>query len=193
MALRSSGTRGSAGPSRRKCDRKPRNHVFLAASQFCTAVAAGNPPHLFIEIQAPDSFTLYRRETTGQPGKHKIVIVHEETSLRRVLLVSLTALLKFGASTGEQALAAPGAEYHDLVLLDVNMPGVGGVETCKRIQELSPRPAVVMLTVRHSQADKAQAFEAGATDYLPKPCQMRDLIACVRSVLSRPMDTPKSP
>jgi two-component system KDP operon response regulator KdpE len=118
----------------------------------------------------------------------KILIVDDEPSLRRILRVSLAALgfEAEEASTGEQALARLGADHYDLVLLDVEMPGMGGIETCREIQRLSPRPAVVMLTVRDGEEDKTKAFEAGADDYITKPCRVRDLVARIRVVLTSP-------
>ena len=118
----------------------------------------------------------------------KVLIVDDESSLRRVLRVTLTTLgLKAEeAGTGEQALAMLGAEHFDLVLLDIDMPGRGGIETCREIQRLSPRPVVFMLTVRDGAYDKARAFEAGADDYLTKPFHLRDLVARIRAALAHP-------
>ncbi len=95
-----------------------------------------------------------------------MLIVDDEPSLRRVLCLTL-ATLGFSAeaaSNGEQALALLGAGHYDAVLLDVDMPGKGGIETCRQIQRLSPRPVVLMLTVRDGSEDKAKAFAAGADD-----------------------------
>ena len=75
------------------------------------------------------------------------------------------------------------ADHYDVVVLDVEMPGMGGFEACRRMQAMEPRPAVVMLTVRDGEDDKAKAFEAGAAAYLTKPCRFRDLVARIRSLL----------
>jgi two-component system KDP operon response regulator KdpE len=87
------------------------------------------------------------------------------------------------AATGEEALALLQAAHYDVVILDVEMPGMGGIEACREMQAISPRPAVVMLTVRDGQHDKDKAFEAGAVDYLTKPCRFGDLIARIRLLL----------
>ena len=118
----------------------------------------------------------------------RVLIVDDEASLRRALRVTL-ATLGFEvqeASTGEQALALMGADHYDVVLLDIEMPGRGGIETCKEIKRLSPRPVVLMLTVRDSEEDKANAFAAGADDYFTKPFHLPDLVARVRAALVNP-------
>jgi two-component system KDP operon response regulator KdpE len=117
----------------------------------------------------------------------KILIVDDESSLRRILRVSLGALGLEAeeASTGEEALALLGADHYDVVLLDIEMPGKGGIETCREINALSPRPVVFMLTVRDGEDDKAKAFEAGADDYVTKPFRLSDLVARVRTALAK--------
>jgi two-component system KDP operon response regulator KdpE len=118
----------------------------------------------------------------------KILIVDDDPPLRRVLRVTL-ARLGFEAeeaSSGEQALALLGAGYSDVVLLDIEMPGIGGLETCKEIKKLYPRTVVLILTVRDGEEDKAKAFEAGADVYLTKPFHLPDLLAHVRTALVNP-------
>jgi two-component system KDP operon response regulator KdpE len=118
--------------------------------------------------------------------QRRILVVDDEPTLRRICRSSLAALgFDAGeAGSGEQALSLLAGARHDLVLLDIEMPGIGGIETCRRIQHLSPRPAVVILSVRDSERDKAIAFEAGADDYITKPFSMRDLIERIHSVLA---------
>jgi two-component system, OmpR family, KDP operon response regulator KdpE len=116
---------------------------------------------------------------------NRVLIVDDESALRHVLSVSL-ATVGFEAEeagTGEQALALLGAAHYDVVLLDINMPGKGGIETCREIQRLSPRPLVFMLTVRDGAEDKAQAFAAGADGYLTKPFHLSALVASIRAAL----------
>ena len=119
---------------------------------------------------------------TPQP---KILIVDDDLSVSTVLRLTL-APLGFeakGASTGEQALALLSTGNYDVVLLDINMPGMDGIETCKEIQRLSPRPAVLMLTVRDSDDDKAKALEAGANDYITKPFRLPHLVERIQAAL----------
>jgi two-component system KDP operon response regulator KdpE len=71
------------------------------------------------------------------------------------------------------------------VLLDINLPGIDGLETCRRLRRLHPRIAILMLTVRDSEDDKVQALEAGADDYVTKPFHIRELTARVRAAVRR--------
>ena len=73
----------------------------------------------------------------------------------------------------------------DLVLLDVSMPGMSGVEACRQIRALAPRTGIIMVTVRDSEEDKVRALEAGADDYVTKPFRFRELIARLGAVLRR--------
>jgi two-component system KDP operon response regulator KdpE len=116
-----------------------------------------------------------------------VLIVDDEPSLRKVLLTSLNAsgFTAEEARSGEEALEAAQHRSFDLVLLDVNMPGIGGMETCRRLRDLTPRAGIVMVTVRETEDDRVQGLEAGADDYITKPFHLRELIARLRSVLRR--------
>jgi two-component system KDP operon response regulator KdpE len=115
----------------------------------------------------------------------KVLVVDDESAFRRVLRTSLSALgfQVAEASTGEQALRALTTDHFDVVLLDVEMPGMGGIEACRQIHQQSRRPAVLMLTVRDGDTDKARAFEAGADGYITKPVPFRELVARIQAVL----------
>jgi two-component system KDP operon response regulator KdpE len=116
-----------------------------------------------------------------------VLIVDDEPSLRKVLRTSLSAggFTVEEARSGEEALGVAQNRAFDLVLLDINMPGIGGVEACRRLRDLSPRAGIVMVTVRDLEDDKVQALEAGADDYITKPFRLRELIARLRAVLRR--------
>src|ERR1700733_14061329 len=121
------------------------------------------------------------------PSRGAILIVDDDASVRRALRTTLQTL---GFSTseaegGEQALVLSRATPYDVVLLDINMPGVDGHETCRQLREMHPRIAILMLTVRDSEEDKVQALEAGADDYVTKPFHIRELTARVRSAVRR--------
>jgi two-component system, OmpR family, KDP operon response regulator KdpE len=119
--------------------------------------------------------------------RSKVLIVDDEPSIRRALH-STFGTLGFDiaeAVTGEQALPLLRAANFDAVLLDVNMPGMGGIAACREIRRQFPRLAVLMLTVRDSEDDKVEALEAGADDYVTKPFPIRELVARVRAALRR--------
>jgi two-component system KDP operon response regulator KdpE len=117
----------------------------------------------------------------------KVLIVDDDTSLRRSLTGTLE-ILRFDvgeAGNGEEALVCLRAGQYDTVLLDINMPGVGGIETLARIRRSFTRLPILMLTVRGSEDDKVRALEAGADDYVTKPFQMRELAARIRASIRR--------
>jgi two-component system KDP operon response regulator KdpE len=117
----------------------------------------------------------------------KVLIVDDEPSIRRALRTTF-GTLGFDiaeAVTGEQALPLLRSANFDAVLLDINMPGMGGIEACREIRRHYPRLAVLMLTVRDSENDKVDALEAGADDYVTKPFPIRELVARVRAAVRR--------
>jgi two-component system KDP operon response regulator KdpE len=89
------------------------------------------------------------------------------------------------ASRGEEALQLLRAGGYDVVLLDINMPGIGGIETLRRIRNFAPRLPILMLTVRDQEEDKVAALDLGADDYVTKPFSMRELIARIRTAIRR--------
>jgi len=128
----------------------------------------------------------------------RILVVDDEPAIRRALRPPLMELgfQVAEASRGEEALQALRNAPHDVVLLDINMPGIGGIETLKRIRSFAPRLPVLMLTVRDDEEDKVEALESGADDYVTKPFSTRELIARIRSAVrrvrapARPEDAP---
>ena len=128
----------------------------------------------------------------------RILVVDDEPAIRRALRPPLMELgfQVAEASRGEEALQALRGGAYDAVLLDINMPGIGGMETLKRIRGLAPRLPVLMLTVRDDEEDKVEALDLGADDYVTKPFSTRELIARIRSAVrrvrapARPEDAP---
>jgi two-component system KDP operon response regulator KdpE len=116
-----------------------------------------------------------------------VLVVDDEAFLRKTLRSSLTAggFTVEEARSGEEAVSAIQQRSADVVLLDVNMPGMGGLEACRRIRAAKPNVGIVMVTVRDAEDDKVNALDAGADDYITKPFQLRELIARLRSVLRR--------
>jgi two-component system KDP operon response regulator KdpE len=116
----------------------------------------------------------------------KVLIVDDAQQVRRVLRTALSAegYTIFEAGTGEEALELYRASPPDAILLDVNMPGMSGLETCQEIRRHSDVP-ILMLTVRNTERDKVLALDAGADDYVVKPFGMQELLARLRAALRR--------
>jgi two-component system KDP operon response regulator KdpE len=116
----------------------------------------------------------------------RILVVDDDPQIRRVMRVALTGhgYELDDATSGEMALERLRDRPVDLVLLDMNMPGMGGLEACRAIRAGS-EVAIIMLTVRDSEADKVAALDAGADDYVTKPFNMSELQARIRAALRR--------
>ncbi|HZU24033.1 MAG TPA: response regulator transcription factor [Bryobacteraceae bacterium] len=117
-----------------------------------------------------------------------VMIVDDEPQIRRVLRATLLArdYEVMEARTAEEALDLLTDHRFDLILLDMNMPGMGGLEGCREIRAHSDA-AIVMLTVRDAEADKVAALDAGADDYVTKPFSTPELLARIRAALRRTM------
>jgi two-component system, OmpR family, KDP operon response regulator KdpE len=117
----------------------------------------------------------------------RILIVDDEPHLRRALRTTLSALgFEIAESaSGEQAIQMLPSRAMEVVLLDVNMPGMGGMETCRKMRESHPRLQILMLTVRDSEEDKVKALEAGADDYITKPFSVPELTARIKAAVRR--------
>ena len=115
-----------------------------------------------------------------------ILVVYDEPQLRRVMRTTLTDLgyTVIDAKTGEDALTLFRQDQPDLILLDLNMPGIGGLETCRAIRETSEVP-IIILSVRNTEREKVQALDAGADDYVCKPFGIQELLARIRAALRR--------
>jgi two-component system, OmpR family, KDP operon response regulator KdpE len=119
--------------------------------------------------------------------RFNVLVVDDEAPLRKVLQTTLTArgFSVEEAGSAERALDLMQERTFDLVLLDINMPGMGGIEACRRIRSSAPQAAIVMVTVRDAEADIVQSLEAGADDYITKPFRFGELVARLRAVLRR--------
>jgi len=116
----------------------------------------------------------------------RILVVDDEPQIRRVLRATLTSkgYEVVDARTGEEALEALRDSRFNLVLLDINMPGIGGLETCREIRA-SSEVSIIMLTVHDAENDKVAALDAGADDYVTKPFSTPELLARIRAALRR--------
>ena len=117
----------------------------------------------------------------------RILVVDDESAIRRALRPPLMELgfQVAEASRGEEALQMLRTTTYDAVLLDVNMPGIGGVETLRRIRSFAPRLPILMLTVRDKEEEKVEALDLGADDYVTKPFSTRELVARVKAAIRR--------
>jgi len=115
-----------------------------------------------------------------------VLVVDDEAQIRRVLRATLSGsgYAVVEAKSGEEAIEAVLQEHPDLILLDVNMPGMGGLEACSKLR-LSFDGPIIMVTVRNSEQDKIQALDSGADDYVVKPFAMGELLARIRAALRR--------
>src|SRR5271170_3047284 len=115
-----------------------------------------------------------------------ILVVDDEPQIRRVLrsTLSFRGYTISEVATGEEAVELVSKLKPDLVLLDVNLPGMSGVETCREIRRSSDAP-IIMLTVRNAERDKVIALDAGADDYITKPFGIEELLARIRASLRR--------
>ena len=116
----------------------------------------------------------------------KVLVVDDDPQIRRVMKVTLVGhgYEVIEARTGEEALEKMPGEMPNLVLLDMNMPGMGGLETCRAVRGGSDIP-VIILSVRNSEKDKVAALDAGADDYVTKPFSIEELLARIRAALRR--------
>ncbi len=123
--------------------------------------------------------------------KQRILIVDDEPQITRVLRTSLTS---HGydvrtAADGESALDTFGDWQPDLVITDLSMPNLNGIELCRRLRTISRVP-IVVLSVKGEEKVKVQALDAGADDYVTKPFGMEELLARIRATLRRTSETP---
>lgn len=117
----------------------------------------------------------------------RVLVVDNDAATRRIMRVTLSAQ-GYGVTetrSGEEALEEMERQPAGLVLLDIEMPGMGGLEACRRIRALTPHTGIVMVTVCESEEDKIGALEAGADDYITKPFSIRELLARLRALSRR--------
>ena len=116
----------------------------------------------------------------------RILVIDDEPQIRRIMRTTLTGAgyEVDDAKTGEEGLVKVREFRPDLVLLDINMPGMGGLAACREIRA-DPNVAIIMLTVHNTEADKVEALDAGADDFVTKPFSTPELLARIRAALRR--------
>lgn len=117
----------------------------------------------------------------------RVLVVDDEPAMRRGLRISLrtNGYEVEEARSGEEAVQIASERTAEIVLLDVNMPGMGGLEACRRLRSALPTAGIVMITVRDAEEDTVEALEAGADDYITKPFRLRELLARLSAVMRR--------
>jgi two-component system KDP operon response regulator KdpE len=128
-----------------------------------------------------------------KPGL-RVLIVDDEIAIQRFLRVALNGqgFVVSEAATGKDALVAITKERPDLIILDLGLPDMDGVEVTRRLREWSKVP-VIILSVREQEVEKIAALDAGADDYLTKPFGVGELLARIRTILRRQADLTSEP
>ncbi len=117
----------------------------------------------------------------------QILIVEDERAVARGLEYALNSegFEVFWAKTGQEALALTYSEHPAAILLDIRLPGVSGLDVCRRLRAYGKRQPILMLTARDEEVDKVLGLELGADDYIVKPYSLREVISRVRAQLRR--------
>jgi len=120
------------------------------------------------------------------PAEAKILVVDDEPQIRRALVVGLSprGYEVKTVATGEEALDAVALDPPEVMILDLTLPGMSGLEVCRRVREWADFP-IIVLSVHGEERDKVAALEAGADDYVTKPFGLNELVARIRAVLRR--------
>jgi len=134
----------------------------------------------------PDDGDAVMSSTAGTTTGPRILVVDDEESILDFVELGLRyeGFEVELAQDGPAALTAVAARRPDLILLDLNLPGLDGLDVCRRVRQVSDVP-IIMLTARGDVDERVEGLEAGADDYLPKPFKFKELLARVRAVLRR--------
>ena len=119
------------------------------------------------------------------PNGARVLVVEDDRGVRESLAVVLEVqgYSVVGVERGEEAIHHMAGGDVDLIVLDLNLPGIDGIETCRRLRAAGHGGPVLMLTARHETADRVTGLDAGADDYLPKPFALDELLARIRALL----------
>ncbi len=126
-------------------------------------------------------------------GKARILVIDDETEIVRILQRSLAAhgYDVHTANSGEKALEVIEHSRPDLLLLDLGLPGMDGLEVCKRVRAKSNLPPIIVISVRDTEREKVQALDLGADDYISKPFGMNEVLARIRVALRHSVQVPQ--
>jgi two-component system KDP operon response regulator KdpE len=124
----------------------------------------------------------------------RVLIVDDEPAIRKFLRVTLTAQAYniIEAESGQEALVKAAADKPDIIVLDIGLPDISGIEVTRLLRQWTQLP-VIILSVRGAESDKIAALDAGADDYLTKPFSVGELLARLRAALRRAAQTNNEP
>lgn len=127
-------------------------------------------------------------------GNQRVLVVDDEAPIRRYLRAALGAqgLTVYESATGEEALQAVLSHRPDIIILDLGLPDMDGIEVTRRLREWSQTP-IIILSVREAEQDKIAALDAGADDYLTKPFGTGELLARMRVALRKQLSAANEP
>ena len=124
----------------------------------------------------------------------RVLVVEDESTIANIVRIALEreGYRVLSVRTGEEALAELPRHRFDLIVLDIGLPGIDGLEVCRRVRASSSSVPIIMLTARDEEADRVAGLELGADDYVPKPFSPRELAARVKAVLRRTAAAPQT-
>lgn len=127
-------------------------------------------------------------------GNQRVLVVDDEAPIRRYLRAALSAqgLTVYESASGEEALQAVLSHRPDIIILDLGLPDIDGIEVTRRLREWSQTP-IIILSVREAEQDKIAALDAGADDYLTKPFGTGELLARMRVALRKQLSAVNEP
>lgn len=117
----------------------------------------------------------------------RVLVVEDQPDIAELIKISLTELhlTVEVANTGEEAMSLLASQQYSLVMLDVMLPGISGLDVCRKLRDKKPEQAILILTSRDSETDRVVGIELGADDYMTKPFSVRELQARVRGLIRR--------
>src|SRR5258708_36737328 len=132
------------------------------------------------------------RRTVMSKGKARVLVIDDETEILRVLQRGLMAggYTVLTASSGEKALEIVEQHRPDILLLDLGLPGMSGLEVCKRVRAQSNLPPIIVISVRDTEREKVQALDLGADDYISKPFGFNEVLARIRVAFRHSVHVP---
>lgn len=121
------------------------------------------------------------------PSAPNVLIIEDDHDIAELISIHLNdlALVAKHCASGEEGLDVAAIETFDLIILDIMLPGIDGIQVCKRLREQGNIAPIIMLTAKSEEIDKVLSLEIGADDYITKPFSVREFVARVRAILRR--------